>query len=88
MLLINEEWIDGLEAEVAARMGSAADDLRPRLAAVLVNSAMRGAIDTWVAADGRLDLDAVVAQAFGVIRPSIVELEAGWTASAPVSVDG
>jgi AcrR family transcriptional regulator len=88
MVLINEEWIDGIEAAVADRTGAAAGDLRPRLIAAMANGTMRAAIDTWVASDGRRDLAALFAEGFALVRPAIVEIEATWATTAPVPVDG
>lgn len=88
MLLINEEWIGVLGREIAARMGCPADDLRPRLVAVLANGTMRAAIDTWVTSGGRLDPAAVFTDAFALVRPAMVEIEAGWVPNPRVPVDG
>lgn len=50
-------------------------DLRPRLAATVVNGANRAAIDTWVARDGRGDLVALMGRAVVLLRPSINRIE-------------
>ena len=80
MLVINEEWIDGLRAEISARLGVGEDDLRPRILASVANSSMRAAIELWTAAEGRLDLAALCRQAFELARP------AGAGATVPVPV--
>jgi AcrR family transcriptional regulator len=76
MLRINEDWIDQLTAEVARWLNSNAEsDLRPRLAATLINSANRAAIDVWVAGGGQGNLRELMAEAVELVRPSIVAIE-------------
>jgi AcrR family transcriptional regulator len=76
MLRINEDWIDQLTAEVARWLNADPDsDLRPRLAATLVNGANRAAIDLWVAGGGLGDLVASMAEAVELVRPSIRQIE-------------
>jgi AcrR family transcriptional regulator len=76
MLRINEDWIDLLTAEAARWLRADADaDLRPRLAATLVNGANRAALDIWVAAGGQGDLVASMAEAVELVRPSIMAIE-------------
>jgi AcrR family transcriptional regulator len=76
MLRINEDWIDQLTAEVARWLNSDADtDLRPRLAATLINAANRAAIDVWVAGGGAGDLSALMAESVELVRPSIAAIE-------------
>lgn len=75
-LRINDDWIDQMTREVARWLGSDAEsDLRPRLAATVVNGANRAAIDTWVAGDGRGDLVAIMSQAVVLLQPSINRIE-------------
>ena len=74
MLRINEEWIDTMSQEVAARLGADAAELGPRLAATLVNGANRAAIDTWAHAPSS-DLAATVRDALDVLRPAILRIE-------------
>jgi AcrR family transcriptional regulator len=76
MLRINEDWIDQLTAEVARWLNTDAQaDLRPRLAATLINGANRAAIDTWVADGGVGALADLMAQSVELVRPSIVAIE-------------
>jgi AcrR family transcriptional regulator len=76
MLRINEDWIDQLTAEVARWLNSDAQtDLRPRLAATLVNAANRAAIDVWVAGGGQGDLSELMAESVEFVRPSIAAIE-------------
>ncbi|OBG64462.1 TetR/AcrR family transcriptional regulator [Mycobacterium sp. E735] len=76
MLRINEDWIDQLTTEVARWLGSETQpDLRPRLAATLINAANRAAIDSWVAGGGRGDLSQLMAESVELVRPSIVAIE-------------
>lgn len=76
MLRINEDWIDQLTAEVARWLHSDAEaDLRPRLAATVINSANRAAIDAWVAAGGEADLFALMAVSVELVKPSIDAIE-------------
>ena len=76
MLRINEDWIDQLTAEVARWMSSdSAADIRPRLAATLINSANRAAIDVWVAGAGQADLSRLMVQSVELVRPSIDAIE-------------
>lgn len=82
MLRINEDWIDQLTAEVARWLGSdAQSDLRPRLAATLINAANRAAIDSWVGGGGRGDLPQLMAESAELVRPSIAAIERTATAS-------
>jgi hypothetical protein len=46
-------------------------DVRPRLAATVINGANRAAIDLWVAGGGKGDLIAMMAEAVKLMRPSI-----------------
>jgi len=76
MLRINEDWIDQMTAEVARWLGADPDtDLRPRLAATLVNGANRAALDIWVEGGGVGDLAASMAEAVELVRPSITQIE-------------
>ena len=76
MLRINEDWIDQLTGEVARWLNCDPDaDLRPRLAATLVNAANRAAIDVWVAGGGRGDLPALMTESVELVRPSIAAIE-------------
>ncbi|MBX7448893.1 TetR/AcrR family transcriptional regulator [Mycolicibacterium sp. 3033] len=76
MLRINEDWIDQLSEEVGRRLDAdPRSDLRPRLAATLVNGANRAAIDVWVATDGRSDIVAGIGESIRYLRPAIAELE-------------
>jgi AcrR family transcriptional regulator len=75
-LRINDDWIDQMTREVARWLDADAEsDLRPRLAATVVNGANRAAIDTWVSGDGRTDLVATMSQAVVLLRPSINRIE-------------
>ncbi|ASW98565.1 TetR/AcrR family transcriptional regulator [Mycobacterium intracellulare] len=76
MLRLNDEWIDQLTGEVARWLGADADtDLRPRLAATVINGANRAAIDTWVAGGGADDLVEIMQSAVDLVRPSIARIE-------------
>jgi AcrR family transcriptional regulator len=76
MLRINDDWIDQMTAEVARWLNAdAATDLRPRLAATAINAANRAAIDVWVSEGGGDDLIAAMAEAIGLMRPSINRIE-------------
>ncbi len=76
MLRINDDWIDTMTTEVARWLGAdTATDLRPRLAAAAINSANRTAIDSWVSGGGSGNLAAYVAEAVGLMRPSITRME-------------
>ncbi|OBI85704.1 TetR/AcrR family transcriptional regulator [Mycobacterium asiaticum] len=80
MLRINEDWIDQLTAEVARWLNSdSAADLRPRLAATLINSANRAAIDVWVAGGGKADLRRLMADSVELLRPSVAAIEQAAT---------
>jgi AcrR family transcriptional regulator len=75
MLRINEEWIDQVTAEVAARLGTQpCADLTPRLVASLVNGANRAAIEVWVAGGARADLGRLMSQALEALRPTLRRL--------------
>jgi len=76
MLRINDDWIDQMTIEVARWLGADADlDVRPRLAATVINGANRAAIDLWVAGGGEGDLIAMMAEAVKLMRPSINSIE-------------
>lgn len=76
MLRINEDWIDQMTAEVARWLDTDPHvDVRPRLAATVINGANRAAIDVWVAGGGRGDLVATMAEADQLVRPSITRIE-------------
>jgi AcrR family transcriptional regulator len=76
MLRINEDWIDQLTGEVARWLrADPVTDLRPRLAATLVNGANRAAIDIWVAAGGQGGLAASISEAGELLRPAITQIE-------------
>lgn len=76
MLRINDDWIDQMATEVARWLDTGLhDDVRPRLAATVVNGANRAAIDVWVAGDGKGDLVAMMSEAVELIRPSITRIE-------------
>jgi len=76
MLRINDDWIDQMTIEVARWLGADADlDVRPRLAATVINGANRAAIDLWVAGGGKGDLIAMMAEAVKLMRPSINSIE-------------
>ncbi|OBH90324.1 MULTISPECIES: TetR/AcrR family transcriptional regulator [unclassified Mycobacterium] len=84
MLRINEDWIDQLTTEVARWLGSDVQaDLRPRLAAALINAANRAAIDSWVAAGGQGDLSQLMTESVELVRPSIAGIERAGTAAGP-----
>lgn len=76
MLRINEEWIDSVTSEMARRLDTDPDvDLRPRLAATLLNGANRVAIQIWSASDGRADLGRLMAESVELLHPSIDLIE-------------
>ncbi|QLL08933.1 TetR/AcrR family transcriptional regulator [Mycobacterium vicinigordonae] len=76
MLRINEDWIDQLTGEVARWLNSdARADLRPRLAATLINSANRASIEVWVADGGKADLCQLMAESVELVRPSVAAIE-------------
>ena len=76
MLRINEDWIDQMTAEVARWLDTDAHlDVRPRLAATVINGANRAAIDIWVSGGGTGDLVATMAEAVRLMRPSITRIE-------------
>lgn len=76
MLRINEDWIDQMTAEVARWLDTGAHlDVRPRLAATVINGANRAAIDIWVSGGGTGDLVATIAEAVQLMRPSIARIE-------------
>jgi AcrR family transcriptional regulator len=76
MLRINEDWIDQMTAEVARWLNTDPhSDVRPRLAATVINGANRTAIDVWVAGGGAGDLVATMAEADQLVRPSIARIE-------------
>ncbi|MCV7257178.1 TetR/AcrR family transcriptional regulator [Mycobacterium shimoidei] len=76
MLRINDDWIDQMTTEVARWLDTdAAADVRPRLAATMINGANRAAIDLWVSGDGADDLVAMMADAVGLVRPTIDRIE-------------
>lgn len=76
MLRINEDWIDQMTAEVARWLGTDPHlDVRPRLAATVINGANRAAIDVWVAGGGTGDLVATMAETVALMRPSITRIE-------------
>lgn len=76
MLRINEDWIDQMTAEVARWLDTDAHvDVRPRLAATVINGANRAAIDVWVAGGGVGDLVATMAEADQLVRPTITRIE-------------
>ncbi|MFV8318574.1 TetR/AcrR family transcriptional regulator [Mycobacterium sp. 23] len=83
MLRINEDWIDQLTAEVARWLGcEGGNDLRPRLAATLLNGANRAAIDVWVGGGGQGDLPGLIAESVQLVRPAICAIEQAGTAAA------
>ncbi|OBK35315.1 TetR family transcriptional regulator [Mycobacterium sp. 1245111.1] len=76
MLRLNDEWIDQLTGEVARWLGADANtDLRPRLAATVINGANRAAIDTWVAGGGADELTEIMQNAVDLVRPAIARIE-------------
>ncbi len=76
MLRINEDWIDQMTVEVACWLDTDAHlDVRPRLAATVINGANRAAIDIWVSGGGTGDLVATMAEAVRLMRPSITRIE-------------
>jgi AcrR family transcriptional regulator len=76
MLRINDDWIDQMTMEVARWLDTDAEvDVRPRLAATVINGANRAAIDLWVAGGGKGDLIAMMAEAVKLMRPSINSIE-------------
>jgi AcrR family transcriptional regulator len=76
MLRINDDWIDQMTAEVARWLDSDADvEVRPRLAATVINGANRAAIDVWVSSGGTGDLVAMMSDAVRLMQPSINHIE-------------
>lgn len=87
MLRINEEWIDQIADEVARWLGvDARTDLRPRLAATVVNGANRTAIATWVTTGGHDDLAVIMSGAMDLLRPTITRIEQSTTEQRHVDV--
>jgi len=86
MLRINDDWIDQMTTEVARWLDADADvDVRPRLAATVINGANRAAIDLWVSGGGTGDLVAMMADAVRLVRPTIDRIEReARTVSSPV----
>jgi AcrR family transcriptional regulator len=83
MLRINEDWIDQLTAEVARWLGCESEaDLRPRLAATLLNGANRAAIDVWVSGGGHGDLPGLMAESVDLVRPALGAIERAGTGAA------
>jgi AcrR family transcriptional regulator len=76
MLRINDDWIDQMTAEVARWLDTDPhDDVRPRLAATVINGANRAAIDVWVSGGGRGDLVTMMSETVTLMRPSIARIE-------------
>lgn len=76
MLRINDDWIDQMTTEVARWLGAdSATDVRPRLAATVINGANRAAIDLWVSSGGAGDLVAMMADTVALVRPTIDRIE-------------
>ncbi|KUI21685.1 TetR family transcriptional regulator [Mycobacterium sp. GA-1285] len=76
MLRINDDWIDQMTSEVARWLkADPAVDVRPRLAATVINGANRAAIDLWVSGGGVGDLVAMMAEAVGLVRPTVDRIE-------------
>lgn len=76
MLRINDDWIDQMTTEVARWLDTDAEvDVRPRLAATVINGANRAAIDLWVSGGGKGDLVAMMSEAVRLMRPSINRIE-------------
>ena len=76
MLRINEEWIDGMSHEIARRLATdPRTDVRPRLAATLVNGANRAALDLWVGSGGERDLAQLMAESIELLRPTLTRIE-------------
>lgn len=76
MLRINDDWIDQMSTEVARWLGTdEAADVRPRLAATVLNGANRAAIDVWVSGGGTGDLIAMMSDTVRLLRPSINRIE-------------
>lgn len=76
MLAINEQWIDGMTTAVAVRLGvNPVTDVRPRLAAAMLNAANRVAIENWIGHDGTGDLHTYFAETMDHIRPAINRID-------------
>ena len=76
MLRINEEWIDGMSHEIAHRLATdPRTDVRPRLAATLVNGANRAALDVWVDSGGERDLAQLMTESIELLRPTLTRIE-------------
>lgn len=76
MLRINDDWIDQMTTEVARWLDTDEEvDVRPRLAAAVINGANRAAIDLWVSGGGKDDLVAMMSEAVRLMRPSINRIE-------------
>jgi AcrR family transcriptional regulator len=76
MLRLNEDWIDQLTGEVARFLNTDVEsDLRPRLAATLINGANRAAIDVWVGGGGHANLPELMAESVELVRLSIAAIE-------------
>lgn len=75
MLRINEEWIDSMAGVIDEIVEPATVTADTRLVAAIANSAMRTAIDRWVATDGTDDLARLACHAFDIVRPAIDDFE-------------
>ncbi|KUI45594.1 TetR family transcriptional regulator [Mycobacterium sp. GA-1199] len=76
MLRINDDWIDQMTSEVARWLrADPTVDVRPRLAATVINGANRAAIDLWVSGGGVGDLVAMMAEAVALVRPTVDRIE-------------
>jgi AcrR family transcriptional regulator len=72
VLRVNEAMVAGLTDALGEQLGQdSRTALAPRLVASLANGAMRCAIDTWVASDGKADLRSLAEQAFRAVEPGI-----------------
>ena len=65
------QWHDDLAAELGARYGHEAGDIRLRLAAGLALEALDAAVITWVDRDGARPLPDLADEAFGLVGPAI-----------------
>lgn len=78
VLRVNEALVAGLTDALGEHLGlDPRSALAPRLVATLANGAMRCAIDTWVASEGRADLRSLAEQAFRAVESGIAAASSG-----------
>jgi hypothetical protein len=90
VLRVNEALVEGLTGVLAEHLGVDRNRvLAPRLIASLGNSAMRCAIDAWIASGGEKDLRTLAEEALGVVEPAVeaalASLQAARGAESPAA---